>query len=251
MQHVNPDTLALLALGEDVATAEERTHLDDCSECRARLGELADAAAVGRTVIDLERLAVPPDRVWDAIARELRLTDEDAPPRSIALLDRPAAGERPADAADQVAPPRRRRARRLLLALAAVVVLLVAGTAGTVALLHAGDPTVVARADLKHLPGWSGSSGRAEIDQYADGRRVVVVTTNLRPSASAGHEVWLMDAATGSRIGLGFLKGPSGAFVLPKRVDLATYSNIDVSAEPHDGDPAPSGPSIIRGPLES
>ncbi|WP_367276717.1 hypothetical protein [Amnibacterium sp.] len=54
---------------------------------------------------------------------------------------------------------------------------------------------------------------------------------------------------TAARVGLGFLKAGSGAVVLPKHV--TTYSNIDVSAEPHDGDPAPSGTSILRGPLEA
>lgn len=245
MQHVNRDTLALLALGEDVATPEEEAHLAACPDCRRFVDELADTAAVGRTVLGVERLTPPPPRVWAAISAELGLPS-DVAPAAVAVLERPV-GEQPAPA-HVARRPRRRRA--LLTAITAVVVLLVAGGAGTVALLHAGQPEIVARASLRHLPGRSGS-GSAEIEQYADGRRVVVVTTDLQPSASAGHEVWLMDAATGSRVGLGFLKGRSGAFVLPSHVDLATYSNIDVSAEPHDGDPAPSGDSIIRGPLRS
>src|SRR5438309_4165626 len=121
MPHVNPDTLALLALGEDVATAEERAHLDGCPACRARIDEMADAAAVGRTVLRLERPATPPARVWAGVVAELGLPADLAP---TAVLER-SPGE-PARA--------RRRAprRRLLLALAAAVVLLAAGTAVTV-----------------------------------------------------------------------------------------------------------------------
>ena len=251
-QHVNPETLALLALGEDVAGAAELAHLEGCPECRATLSEMADAAAVGRTTLGLERLAEPPARVWAGIAAELELP-ADVVPTSVAVLARPGEGSVAAARTDRlhVAPPRHRR-RRLVLALAAAVVLLAAGIGGIVATAQqTAAPRIVARAQLAHLPGWAGSSGQARIEQYSDGRRVAVVTTNLAPSATDGHEVWLMDAATGKRIGLGFLKGESGAFVLPAHVDLSTYSNIDVSAEPHDGNPAPSGDSIIRGPLES
>lgn len=249
-QHVNPDTLALLALGEDVAGAEERAHLEGCPECRATLAAMSGAAAVGRTTLGLERLAEPPARVWSGISAELGLP-ADVVPASVALLAPPGEGSGPTAGAPQVVPPRRRR-RRLVLALAAAVVLLAAGIGGIVATVQQADaPRIVARAELAHLPGWDGSSGQAKIEQYSDGRRVAVVTTNLKPSATEGHEVWLMDAATGKRVGLGFLKGESGAFVLPAHVDLSTYSNIDVSAEPRDGNPAPSGASIIRGPLES
>lgn len=247
-QHVNPDTLALLALGEDVASAAELAHLEGCPECRAARSAMSDAAAVGRTTLGLDRLAAPPARVWAGIAAELDLS-ADVVPTSVAVLARPGEGS-PASARPHVAPPRRRR--HLVLALAAAVVLLAAGIGGIIATVHQAEaPRIVARAQLAHLPGWTGSTGTAEIEQYADGRRVAVVRTNLTPSVKDGHEVWLMDAATGKRVGLGFLKGESGAFVLPAHVDLSTYSNIDVSAEPHDGNPAPSGDSIIRGPLKS
>src|SRR4051794_9862472 len=245
MPHVNADTLALLALGEDVATAEERAHLDACPECRARIAELADAAAVGRSVLGLERLATPPARVWAGIAAELELP-ADVVPGWTAVLERP--GEERRESAPPVRP---RRRRRLVLALVAVVALVAVGVAGFVAVQRAEEPRVVARAELAHLPGWAGASGRATIQQYPDGRRIAVVTTNIAPTPADGHEVWLMDAATGARVGLGFLKGETGTFVLPKHVDLGTFSYVDVSAEPHDGDPEPSGHSIVRGPLKS
>jgi|SRR5579875_2025826 len=245
MPHVDPDTLALLALGEDVATSDERAHLLDCPECRARLDAMADAAAVGRTVLNLERLVAPPRRVWDGIAAELDLPADVAP---VAVLERPAPLP---STTPHVVPRRRRRVRLVVLAAVAAVVLLAVVVGGLVAVHRAGEPKLIASASLAHLPGWSGSSGSARIEQYGDGRRVVVVATNLAPSKTDGHEVWLMDAATGARIGLGFLKGSSGAFVVPAGANLKSYSYIDVSAEPHDGNPAPSGDSIIRGPLRS
>src|SRR5436305_7503991 len=113
MQHVNPDTLALLALGEDVATAEERAHLAGCPACRARIDEMADAAAVGRSVLGLERPATPPARVWAGVVAELGLPPDLAP---TAVLER-SPGER-------TSSKRRRRAprRRLPLAPAAPAV---------------------------------------------------------------------------------------------------------------------------------
>lgn len=237
MPHVDPDTLALLALGEDAATDAERAHLAACAECRALVDEMAGVAAVGRTTMDLERLVAPPARVWSGIAAELDLPADVAP---VGVLER----EAPA--------PLRAPRRRLVLALAAAILLLVAGiTATTVAVERAGEPRILAHAHLVHLPGYTGLSGAVEIEQYADGRRVAVVTTNLRPTGADGHEVWLMDAATGARVGLGFLKGGDGAFVLPPKVDLATYSYVDISVEPRDGNPEPSGKSVVRGPLTS
>ncbi|MDH2443245.1 anti-sigma factor [Amnibacterium sp. CER49] len=247
MTHVDPDVLALLALGEDAATDEERAHIADCAECRELIRELASAAAVGRTVLELDRLVSPPPRVWDAVAAELDLPADVAP---VAVLERPVPDDAPR-AVPHVARRRRSRRRLVLLAVAAAVVLLAAGITAGIGIAHVDQPRIVAEAVLSHLPGFPGASGRADIEQYPDGRRVVVVTTNLKPSASAGHEVWLMDAATGRRVEVGFLKDGAGEFPLPEHVDLKQYSYIDISVEPHDGDPAPSGRSVVRGPLGS
>ena len=48
MRHVDPDTLALLALGEKVADGEDRRHLAECAACSADLNAL-QRAADGRT----------------------------------------------------------------------------------------------------------------------------------------------------------------------------------------------------------
>src|SRR5438270_13877688 len=136
-QHVNPDTLALLALGEDVADATELAHLQACPECRADLAAMSGAAAVGRTTLGMERLAAPPDRVWAGIAAELHLPD-DVRPSAVAVLPRPGEGSGSPAVADRphVVPARR---RRLVLALAAAVVLLAAGIGGIIATVQQAE----------------------------------------------------------------------------------------------------------------
>src|SRR4051812_28075536 len=79
MSHVDPDVLALLALGEEVASSEELAHLESCAACRAEIENLARAATVGRSVIGAGELLQPPPRVWSRIAEELELEADRAP----------------------------------------------------------------------------------------------------------------------------------------------------------------------------
>src|SRR3954454_18490818 len=74
MPHLDPDVLALLALGEDVAYAEEEAHVETCPQCRAELGNLRRTATVGRTALGAGDLLPPPARVWTRIAEELDLS---------------------------------------------------------------------------------------------------------------------------------------------------------------------------------
>src|SRR4051794_41865925 len=79
MSHVDPDVLALLALGEEVASPKERAHLASCDVCRAEVENLARAATVGRTVLGAGDLLQPAPRVWSRIADELELDPDVAP----------------------------------------------------------------------------------------------------------------------------------------------------------------------------
>ena len=139
---------------------------------------MADAAAVGRTTLGLERLAEPPARVWAGIAAELELPADVVRPPSRCSRGRGRGGAaasrcRPARVAPRRSPTARAGARRGGRPPRR-------GIGGIVATVQqAAAPRIVARAELAHLPGWSGSSGRAGIEQYSDGRRVAVVTTNL------------------------------------------------------------------------
>ncbi|MEU1972681.1 anti-sigma factor [Microbacterium sp. NPDC019599] len=80
MSHLDPEQLALIALGEPVASPAEREHLASCPVCAAEVAEMTHAAVVARSTMDEPRLEVPPARVWDAIAGELALSDEVADP---------------------------------------------------------------------------------------------------------------------------------------------------------------------------
>lgn len=75
--HTNPEVLALLALGEDNATPDERAHVDVCPICRRDLAELAHLTGVGRAVEDARPLESPSPEVWRRIQAELgfRVTD--------------------------------------------------------------------------------------------------------------------------------------------------------------------------------
>jgi hypothetical protein len=46
------------------------------------------------------------------------------------------------------------------------------------------------------------------------------------------------------------LDGAEGRFDLPDGLDLTQFPVVDVSEEHFDGDPAHSGDSVVRGPLD-
>ena len=69
--HTNPEVLALLALGEDSATAAERDHVASCDTCTGEVAELAHLAGVGRAVQDAAPLDTPRPEVWERIRAEI------------------------------------------------------------------------------------------------------------------------------------------------------------------------------------
>jgi hypothetical protein len=108
--HPSPDVLALLALGEDAGTPEERAHIESCAECRAEVADLTQAVAVGRSGrADDSVLVSPPDRVWQAVRAELGFTwgSKAEPPGSAAHPEVSAGTEvpRPAKAETNGAAP--------------------------------------------------------------------------------------------------------------------------------------------------
>ena len=233
MTHLDPALLALLALGEDAASATERLHLAGCPECRAEVRRFARPVAAARD--EDGPLAVPGPRVWAGIVGELGLDADLAGPHPVPVVE-----------------PRIRRVRRSVVAIfaAAAVVLVVGGVA--VGLLHARhDAERIATATLHAFPGWRGDSGTAILELLPNGRRVVQVTTTVQPDGRTDHEVWLMTAGAKRLVSLGLLHGTSGTFAVPAGVDVSRFRLVDVSDEPRDGNPAHSGDSIIRGALKS
>lgn len=69
-------------------------------------------------------------------------------------------------------------------------------------------------------------------------------------SADGYREVWLIASDLSGLVSLGVLQGQEGRFDIPAGLDLEKFSLVDVSEEHFDGDPAHSGDSIVRGPLQ-
>lgn len=236
MTHVDDETLALLALGED-ADGAARRHVEDCAVCAAELASL-------RAVVDAGRaggpLVEPPAGLWDRIAAEVAQQAEPTAPVPDAAP--------PATPPAAPGPSTRQRARtsRLVWTTAAGVAVGVAGTLLVQGLAQQAAPDVLARADLEPLPGWS-ETGTAAVTE-ADGRRVLEV--ELGGDAPDGYrEVWLLDADAERLLSLGPLTGDTARFELPAALDLGEFVVVDVSREPFDGDPTHSGDSIVRGRL--
>ncbi|ROS79059.1 anti-sigma factor [Cellulomonas sp. PhB143] len=263
MQHVDPEVLALLALGEradDVASADERAHLEGCDACRAEVAQLAEVAATGRAVTDDDRPVDPPPEVWDRVRAELGISTPASPEPST-----PAPPETRAVTPLRLRRPRRRRFSAGALAAAASAALVVGVGGGVLWGQGGGTPepaptgtstgsaptgeATVASATLQPLPSWKGATGEAQVEKAADGTRQVVVTVDAPASDDGFHEVWLIKHDLSGLVSLGVLDGGTGTFPVPDGLDLAQYSLVDVSEEGYDGNPAHSGDSIVRGGL--
>ena len=79
MSHLDPDRLALIALGEPVASPDDRAHLAACPRCSAELAELSRTVQIARATVGDDALESPPYCVWTAIASELKIGEEPVP----------------------------------------------------------------------------------------------------------------------------------------------------------------------------
>ena len=276
--HPSPDVLALLALGEEAGTPEERAHIESCPECRAEIADLSRAVAAGREGrAEDGGLVTPPDRVWHAIRADLGLADQPDDssgsrelPQVATVIDLPrhatvetngsGPNETGADqgAAATVTPisdarPRSSRGRRSLALLVAAAVALVLGVGLGFGLDRFLGPrqTVLWTAQLQALPDFPGSTGEAIVEQDADGNRTLVVELESPEPVDGSRAVWLIDR-NGQRMRmLGSLNGDTGAWPVPSDVDPREYPIVDVSKEPPgDPDPRHSTVSIVRGTLD-
>jgi Anti-sigma-K factor rskA len=73
--HVDPEQLALIALGEPIEPDEVAVHLAECDTCQDEVASLRQTVAIARDVPALPdgSAAGPPMRVWAGIAAELGL----------------------------------------------------------------------------------------------------------------------------------------------------------------------------------
>jgi hypothetical protein len=283
--HLSPDLLALLALGEDPASHEERTHIESCAECQTEIDGLARAVAAGRSGQADDALVSPPDRVWHAVRAELGFTGTPraghpgaadvstltVAPRRVGGEANGAAPEDPrevAPAAKQTVQPSRdhvasvtditaarskgTRGRRSLATLVAAAVALVLGLGLGLGLdrLLAPRETVLWTANLQALPAYAGSTGEAIVEEDADGNKTLVIKLDSPVPVDGSRAVWLIDRDVKKMRMLGALNGDGGSWPVPSDVDPRDYPIVDVSKEPPgDTDPRHSTVSIVRGTL--
>jgi len=243
MPHIDPERLALFALGEPGATPEESGHLADCAVCVDELAALRHAAVAGRASFDVGELESPPEAVWERIAAELSLGSTAA--KTDVAEAAPAAAAAPT--AETAVRPKRTALR--IWALAASFVLLAGIGLGVWAITQRVSLTEVAEATLAAFPEHPDAEGTAIVEERSDGS----LELRLRLSADAApdtvREVWLITADASALVSLGLIEGREQTFAIPADVDLRDYVLVDVSQEPVDGNPDHSGDSIVRGEL--
>ncbi len=240
MQHLDPDVLALLALGEHVASPADREHLLTCSACALESEDLSRAAIVGRSTIDVGELLTPNDRVWARISDELEVGHANAQSTPTASAKAPS----------PVVSLSSRRRWVPVLAVAASAGLLVGAGALSWNIMRPATTVILATATLDAFPDWPDAAGQAILETRADGARILQL--DLQASGGDGfREVWLMNDDATELVSLGVVRGQTGTFVVPDGLDIARFNNVDVSAEPFDGNPAHSSDSIVRGQFES
>lgn len=257
MPHLEPERIALVAIGE-APTDVEQAHLDVCDECALELAELEHTVAIGRSTASLGEVEAPPERVWERIVAEIAATPssslspepaEPAPGERAPVIDTltPAGDDAPATRRD-----RRRRSRRrtpLMFALAASVAVVLA-IVGVWALVRPAQVVELASATLQAFPDHPGAAGSAVVVELGDGEREVEVRLDAAAADGGYREVWLINADATALVSLGVLEGAQGTFPIPADVDLSEYVLVDISQEPADGDPTHSGDSIVRGELD-
>ncbi len=215
--------------------SDDNLHLDDDE---ARVDALLSSMDAG----DLE-LETPPASIWAGIEAELV---EDAPSTPVAPVISLASRRRPA----------------MIAAAVAAALILVAG----LAVVLTGEDTgavEVASAELVYLDDTDGfiddGAGRsADATLLQDGDREIlrVDRADLPGSGDdADLEIWLIGVSDGEiqivqTLGL-VDPGDPRTYDVPADFDRDAYDAVavDISVEPHDGDEAHSGMSLIRGAL--
>lgn len=249
MAHADPEVIALIALGEEAGTGEERAHLAGCAHCQDELRALAATVSVARQADARATLVAPPAGLWARIAADADLAGED----DLASADDNAAL---APGARRAALWRAGRGRAVLVAAACLVAGVIIGLAGAGIISgHGAQPPsrLVGQSLLRPLPQfsqWQAARGTAVMRSGRAGLRLQVrVQAPRRPGFL---EVWLLARNGVSMISLGDLnRHQDGEFFVPPGVDLRNYSRIDVSLQQFNGSTAHSRISVLRGSLPS
>ena len=246
--HVNPDLLALRALGEPIGSAEDESHLSGCASCQSELASLREIVTVGRQTNERDILLAPPPEVWHRITAELQLGAARPGEPARVVPDQRSLAVPPDPAPTRSPSARGVRAASLVLA-AALALAVGVGLGANLDRLLPGQ-TTVASVQLNALPPYSGSSGRATIELDRDGNRTLVVEIASPKPAEGPREVWLTNSQADPMFAMGFLRDGTGRFPVPPEVDVQEFRLVDISQEPaNDHDPEHSGESMLRGRL--
>ncbi len=237
MSHLDSDTIALIALGEQV-DLQDTIHVTGCPKCQSALDELRAVVTTARSITDSDRLVAPPESVWNGIAQAVNAPTSPASPESI-VTEMDTARRAP-----------QRRAGWFALAASVGVVI---GGLGTFAALELSAsntaPAVIAQASLEPLR--DGEQPAQATVQQIDGNDVLVVQTSGLPATDGFYEVWLLAPDAQSMVSVGMLDtNDSGSFPLPPGMNLNQYPVVDISLEHFDGDASHSADSVLRGKLE-
>ena len=255
MSHVDPDRLALLALGEPTENGD-RAHLDACGQCRREFDDLrrvVEAATSAES--DDANPPAPPPGLWDRIAAEVAASKAAAGEPSHDAPERPpeaTAGEPPSEATVVAWPAERARRRgRLATALAVAASVMTVLVLSGIVWQQQQRPAeeLIADTSLEALA--EVTPGAAQLVAVDERLRLVVEAPDL-PDPDGYYALWLIDTDVSGMISLGPLE-EGRVYELPAGFDPAAYPVVDVSIEPFDGDPTHSGNSVLRGvlPLES
>jgi hypothetical protein len=247
VSHYDQETIALLALGEPGATADDAAHLSTCARCRSEVDALSHVVATGRGIHDDDYPVPPPAAVWDRIVDEIRRDD------AVPGADAPVATVVPISSART--HPRRDRRVLAVAAAAAIGLIVGGGVAWSVAraTAPAAQTTAQGRASVAalHPLDTPAASGTAVVRvASAQARSVSVTVENLPDQPGTFYEVWLMDPANSHLVSLGVLGADGrGSYVVPSGLNLNQYSAVDVSRQQMNGSPEHSGYSAVRGTI--
>lgn len=242
--HTDPELLSLLALGEEVGTDEDRSHVQTCPTCAEELSELHRLVTLGRGVGADSELTVPGPHVWNRIRAELALLpglEPRADESAVVLEDHPEsyAADRTSAASATTTPVSTHPRPSLLAVLEAALAGQSRGSAG-----------LVAHATLAPVQGaWSGASGEAVIATDQLGRRILQVALEPDLPYSGVRHAWLIhrDDPTLKQT-LGILDGPYGVWTVDKSINLEQYAILDISQQ-RASETEHSGQTVVRGQL--
>lgn len=261
--HTSPDILALMALGEDAGTDAETNHATTCPMCSQEVSELARIADVGRSASSSDTLVTPSPQVWERISAELGLSvpardRSQTPPRSAGVeapaMDTASVSDLAVRRGSTRAVRRQTSAARRFGALAVAAGLaLVAGIGIGISYeqrVVKPENRVIARAQLKALPKWAGTTGRAEVTADGRGNRELVLHVATAKPVDGTLHVWLMKGTVRDPQNMGVVRDGVARISIPAGMSLFTYPMVDVSDEPPgDQDKQHSGDSVVRGQL--